>query len=62
MEGLPLYFVYACLPERKLASHFLKLGCISVLWIFWINRWRGTVSKALLMSMAAISVLGAGFL
>ena len=26
-EGLPLYFVHACLPERKLASHFLKFGC-----------------------------------
>ena len=23
VDGLPLYVVYACLPERKLASHFL---------------------------------------
>ena len=29
--------------------------------VFWINRWRGTVSKVLPMSMAALSVLGAGF-
>ena len=28
---------------------------------FWINKWRGTVSNALLISMAAISVMGAGF-
>ena len=23
VDGLPLYVVYACLPVRKLASHFL---------------------------------------
>ena len=32
--GLPLYSVYACLPERKLASNFLKLGCMLELNIF----------------------------
>ena len=61
MEGLSLYAVYACLPERKLASHFFKLACMSVLRNFWFYMWRGTVLKALLMSMAAISVLCAGF-
>ena len=35
-----------------------NLGCMSVLRIFRINIWCGTVSKALLMSMAAISALG----
>ena len=47
--------------ERKLAIHFLKLGCMSVLKIFFISRWRRTVSNASLMSMAAISVMCAGF-
>ena len=32
--GLPLFYVYASLPEMKLASHFLKLGCMLVLTIF----------------------------
>ena len=44
-DGLPLYSVYASLPERKLASHFLL-----------------TVSKTLLMSIAANNDLCAGFL
>ena len=34
VEQLPLQSVYACLPERKLASHFFKLGYMSVLKIF----------------------------
>ena len=61
VEGFPLNSVNACLPERKFASHFLKLGCMLVLRIFWIRRWRSTVSNALLKSLAAISVLCAGF-
>ena len=61
VEVLPLYFVCACLLERKSASHFMKLKCISGLKSFSINRWRGTMLKALLMLMAAISVLCAGF-
>ena len=28
VEGLPFYSVYACLPQRKLASYFWKLGCM----------------------------------
>lgn len=59
-DGLPLYSVYASLPERKLASHFLKFGCMFVLRIFCMSKWRGTVSKALLMSIAASSDLCAG--
>ena len=34
VEGLSLYSVYACLPERKLTSYFLKLRYMSVLMIF----------------------------
>ena len=60
-DGLPFYSVYASLPERKLASHFLKVGCMFMLRIFWTSRWCGTVSKALLMSIAANIDLCAGF-
>ena len=51
MEDLPLYTVNPCLPERKLASHFLKLGWMCVLSILLMSKCLGTVSKALLMSM-----------
>ena len=36
----------ASLPERKLASHFLKFECMLVLRVFWMSKRRGTVSKA----------------
>lgn len=60
-EGLPLYVVCACRPERKLASHFLTLFWMCVLSILFMRMCLGTVSNALLMSMAAMSVLCAGF-
>ena len=61
-DDLPLCIVYPCLPERKLASHFLKFGCMLVLSILLMSVCLGTVSKALLMSIVAISVRGAGLL
>lgn len=50
----------ACLPEMKFVSHFLSLLCSVVSIIFCMSVCRGTVSKALLMSMAAITVREGG--
>ena len=52
--------IWADLPDMKLASHFLSWFVISVLSIFWMSRCLGTESKALLMSMAARTVLDGG--
>ena len=49
--------IWAVLPEMKLASHFLSWFVVFVVSIFWISKCLGTVSKALLMSMAASTVL-----
>lgn len=55
-----MYIVWPCRPDKKLASHFLKFGWMCVLSILLISKCRGTVSKALLMSIVAISVREAG--
>ena len=62
VEDLPLRSVYACVPDRKLACHFLESGCLSNLRIFFrMGRLLRTVSKALLMSIASLIVLCAFF-
>ena len=38
LEDSPLYTVYPCLPERKLASPFLKLRWMCVLSILSMSR------------------------
>ena len=62
LDLVPPQETAACLPEMKFASHFLRFGGTSDCRILAIRRKRGTVSKALDMSIAAMRDLVAGFL